>query len=255
MDPSMAWYQREQEGPSKYVWMRIWEANSDLYGQLHPNYGPGSNNGQDTLKGPSSRGGTLGSGDQKQQDLLQFNNSTSGNNNGVGNHQQPSPANELTGKNNNSNGSNTGTSTVNGGNGGNAPLSNSNSILNGNNNNVVNVSTTVPGNGNGGNNSSSNNSNNNGGGTTNGELTTGSGNGCMNNNNNNLVGKGGCGTGTGLVSSEKNYNPVRKKLGSMMTDNKASTFNMNKQQQRLIGIHGGCPWRPPGFKYGRGIIG
>ncbi|XP_058825345.1 non-canonical poly(A) RNA polymerase protein Trf4-1 isoform X2 [Topomyia yanbarensis] len=30
---------------------------------------------------------------------------------------------------------------------------------------------------------------------------------------------------------------------------------MNKQHMRLIGIHGGCPWRPPTFKYGRGIIG
>uniref|UniRef100_A0A182LZV8 polynucleotide adenylyltransferase n=1 Tax=Anopheles culicifacies TaxID=139723 RepID=A0A182LZV8_9DIPT len=252
MDPAVAWLQEEQNGPSKQVWMRIWESNSDLYGQLHTNYGPGSNNGQETLKGPSSRGGTLGSGDQKQHDL-QFNNSISGNNNGVGNHQLPSPANESTGKNNNSNGPNTGASTVNGGNGGNALLSNSNSILNGNNNNNVVNATTAPGNGNGGNNSTSNNCNNNVCGTTNGELTTGSGNGCTNNNNNS---KGGCGTGTGgLVSNEKNYNPVRKKLGSMMTDNKASTFNMNKQQQRLIGIHGGCTWRPPNFKYGRGIIG
>ncbi|XP_053669250.1 terminal nucleotidyltransferase 4B [Anopheles marshallii] len=246
MDPAVAWYQEEQDGPSKLVWMRIWETNSDLYGPLHANYGPGSNNGQETLKGPASRGG--GTGDQKPHDLLQFNNSNSGNNNGIGNHQQPSPAIESAGKNISNSSNNTGTTTANSGNagnGGNAPLSNS-SILNANNNNAVNAS--VPGNGNGGNNNSNNNVS---GGTTNGELTTGGGNGCTNNNNN----KGGCGTGTGLVSSEKNYNPVRKKLGSMMTDNKASTFNMNKQQHRLIGVHGGCPWRPPNFKYGRGIIG
>lgn len=252
MDPAVAWYQEEQDGPSKLVWMRIWETNSDLYGPVHANYGPGNGNGQETLKGPSSRGGTLGAGDQKQHDL-QFNNSNSGNNNGIGNHQQPSPVIESTGKISNSNGSNTVTTTVTSGNVGNAALSNS-SILNGNNNNVVNAA--GPGNGNGGNNNSNSNCNNTGGGVTNGaELTTGGGNGCTNNNNNNMVGKGGCGTGTGLVSNEKNYNPVRKKLGSMMTDNKASTFNMNKQHHRLIGVHGGCPWRPPNFKYGRGIIG
>uniref|UniRef100_A0A182TB38 Uncharacterized protein n=1 Tax=Anopheles maculatus TaxID=74869 RepID=A0A182TB38_9DIPT len=100
MDPAVAWYQEEQDGPSKLVWMRIWDTNSDLYGSLHANYGPGSNNGQETLKGPAvSRGvtgGTLGAlGDQKQHELP-FNNSNSGNNNnnnGVGNYQQqPSPA-------------------------------------------------------------------------------------------------------------------------------------------------------------------
>uniref|UniRef100_A0A182WSD4 Uncharacterized protein n=1 Tax=Anopheles quadriannulatus TaxID=34691 RepID=A0A182WSD4_ANOQN len=155
MDPAVAWYQEEQDGPAKHTWMRIWESNSDLYGPLHANYGPGSNNGQEGLKGPGGARGEL-----KQFDL---------------------------------------------------PLGN----------------------------------------TGNSELTTGGGtNGCT------KAGGGGTGTGGGLVSSsEKNYNPVRKKLGSMMTENKASTFNMNKQQQRLTGVHGGCPWRPPNFKYGRGIIG
>uniref|UniRef100_A0A8W7PMH9 polynucleotide adenylyltransferase n=1 Tax=Anopheles coluzzii TaxID=1518534 RepID=A0A8W7PMH9_ANOCL len=152
MDPAVAWYQEEQDGPAKHTWMRIWESNSDLYGPLHANYGPGSNNGQEGLKGPGGARGEL-----KQFDLPLGNTGNSGNNN-----------------------------------------------------------------------------NNNGAGG----------------------GGGGTGTGGGLVSSsEKNYNPVRKKLGSMMTENKASTFNMNKQQQRLTGVHGGCPWRPPNFKYGRGIIG
>ncbi|XP_040160640.1 non-canonical poly(A) RNA polymerase protein Trf4-1 [Anopheles arabiensis] len=269
MDPAVAWYQEEQDGPAKHTWMRIWESNSDLYGPLHANYGPGSNNGQEGLKGPGGARGEL-----KQFDLPLGNTGNSGNNNnnnnnGVGNHQQqPSPVNEGTGKtnnnNNNNNGSNAG-ATVNSGSS-NAALSNS-SVLNGSNSGSATTTTTTPtnpGNGNGGSNNnnnsnsssscnnhvSSNTSNN---GTTNGggELTTGGGtNGCT------KAGGGGTGTGGGLVSSsEKNYNPVRKKLGSMMTENKASTFNMNKQQQRLTGVHGGCPWRPPNFKYGRGIIG
>lgn len=49
------------------------------------------------------------------------------------------------------------------------------------------------------------------------------------------------------------YNPSKRK-GSTI-DNKASTFNMNKFQARLVGKHGGCPWRPLNFRYGRGVIG
>ncbi|XP_050071819.1 non-canonical poly(A) RNA polymerase protein Trf4-1-like [Anopheles maculipalpis] len=264
MDPAVAWYQEEQDGPSKLVWMRIWETNSELYGSLHANYGPGSNNGQETLKGPVSRGGggtLVALGDQKQHELSFNNSNGNNNNNGVGNHpQQTSPAIESTGKNTTNNGS-TNTSDKptcfsGTGNAGNAATLVNSSILNGTNNNVI---TPAGGNAtNGGNNNTNSNCNNNNNsstttGGTGGELTTGGGggNGCTNN----IVGKGGCGTGTGLVSSEKNYNPVRKKLGSMMTDNKASTFNMNKQHPRLIGVYGGCPWRPPNFKYGRGIIG
>lgn len=53
---------------------------------------------------------------------------------------------------------------------------------------------------------------------------------------------------------EKNFNPARRKAGSTL-DNKASTYNMNKYQSRLVGKNGGCPWRPHNFQYGRGIIG
>ncbi|KAG5680114.1 hypothetical protein PVAND_009640 [Polypedilum vanderplanki] len=52
---------------------------------------------------------------------------------------------------------------------------------------------------------------------------------------------------------EKTFNPTRRK-GST-NDNKASTYNMNKYQAKLVGKHGGCPWRPPNFQYGRGILG
>jgi hypothetical protein len=52
---------------------------------------------------------------------------------------------------------------------------------------------------------------------------------------------------------EKTFNPTRRK-GST-NDNKASTYNMNKYQAKLVGKHGGCPWRPLNFQYGRGILG
>ncbi|XP_053679709.1 non-canonical poly(A) RNA polymerase protein Trf4-1-like [Anopheles nili] len=279
MDPAVAWYQEEQDGPSKMVWMRIWETNSDLYGSLHANYGPGGN-GHDSLKGPPIRGALGSSGDQKQHELhQQFINGNNGAMCGGNNLQQLSPALDAVGKNNsmnsinnNNNGLNTGSSVSNSnaGNGGNAALSNA-SILNGSNNNTAtgggnngsgnpNSTTTTTNNNNSSssNNNNNNNINNNSGSNVSnsapnggGELIT-SGNGGGNGGGLNMPVKGGCG---GLLSNEKNYNPVRKKLGSMMTDNKASTFNMNKQHPRLIGVHGGCPWRPTNFKYGRGIIG
>lgn len=51
---------------------------------------------------------------------------------------------------------------------------------------------------------------------------------------------------------DKTFNMNRKKQGS---ENRASTYNMNKNFQRLCGKFGGCPWRPKTFNYGRGIIG
>lgn len=77
-----------------------------------------------------------------------------------------------------------------------------------------------------------------------------------NNGNNTPTGGGGGGNGGTILvnNNEKNYNPTRKKAGSTV-DNKASTYNMNKQPMRLIGVHGGCPWRPNNYKYGRGILG
>lgn len=59
-----------------------------------------------------------------------------------------------------------------------------------------------------------------------------------------------------IVAHERNYyNPSRRKAGSAAFDNKASTYNMNKYRQKYIGKYGGTPWRPPGYQYGRGIIG
>lgn len=54
------------------------------------------------------------------------------------------------------------------------------------------------------------------------------------------------------VNLDKTFNLQRKKQGS---ENRASTYNMNKNANRLCGKFGGCPWRPNSFNYGRGIIG
>lgn len=41
-----------------------------------------------------------------------------------------------------------------------------------------------------------------------------------------------------------------------VTSNRASTYAMNKNHAALIGIHGGCPWRPPNRLYDpRGPVG
>ncbi|KAJ8710446.1 hypothetical protein PYW07_009812 [Mythimna separata] len=53
-------------------------------------------------------------------------------------------------------------------------------------------------------------------------------------------------------SRNNNYfNPARRK----MNDNRASTFNLNKNHDALIGEYGGCPWRIPNFNYKPGILG
>ncbi|XP_055693738.1 terminal nucleotidyltransferase 4B-like isoform X2 [Lutzomyia longipalpis] len=67
-------------------------------------------------------------------------------------------------------------------------------------------------------------------------------------------GSSGSGTGGSSTLERNYYNPSRRKAGSTL-DNKASTYNMNKFQERLVGKHGGCPWRPHKFTYGRGVIG
>ncbi|XP_063388029.1 non-canonical poly(A) RNA polymerase protein Trf4-1-like [Cydia fagiglandana] len=53
-------------------------------------------------------------------------------------------------------------------------------------------------------------------------------------------------------SRNNNYfNPARRKVN----DNRASTFNLNKNHDALIGEYGGCPWRIPNYKYKPGILG
>lgn len=74
-----------------------------------------------------------------------------------------------------------------------------------------------------------------------------------NNGNNSDTKSNDSNTSNSNFPLEKNFNPTRRK-GST-NDNKASTYNMNKYHQKLVGKHGGCPWRPIGFQYGRGIIG
>lgn len=56
----------------------------------------------------------------------------------------------------------------------------------------------------------------------------------------------------GNTTNNTTFNPTRRKATN---DNKASTYNMNKYSMRLIGKHGGCPWRPANFNYSRGILG
>lgn len=72
-----------------------------------------------------------------------------------------------------------------------------------------------------------------------------------NNGNNSDTKSNDSNTSNNNFPVEKTFNPTRRK-GS---DNKASTYNMNKYQAKLVGKHGGCPWRPPNFQYARGIIG
>lgn len=54
--------------------------------------------------------------------------------------------------------------------------------------------------------------------------------------------------------ADKTFNPTRRKTGSTV-DNKASTFNLNKFGNKLVGKYGGCPWRTSNFHYSRGIVG
>lgn len=180
MDPAVAWYQEEQEGPAKYQWMKIWETMSELNPPLTApveNQKPQRAGTEKPNRGIENRlivaaGGGVGGG--------------GGGDDHHHHHHHLHHTNALSENNNNNN------------------------------------------------NSNSNNNNNNGNNTPTG---------------------GGNGGGTILVNNnEKNYNPTRKKAGSTV-DNKASTYNMNKQPMRLIGVHGGCPWRPTNYKYGRGILG
>lgn len=74
-----------------------------------------------------------------------------------------------------------------------------------------------------------------------------------NNGNNSDTKSNDSNTSNNNFPVEKTFNPTRRK-GST-NDNKASTYNMNKYQAKLVGKHGGCPWRPPNFQYDRGIMG
>lgn len=47
------------------------------------------------------------------------------------------------------------------------------------------------------------------------------------------------------------FNPARRKIN----DNRASTFNLNKNHDALIGAYGGCPWRVLDYNYKPGILG
>lgn len=49
------------------------------------------------------------------------------------------------------------------------------------------------------------------------------------------------------------YNPSRRKPA--ISENRASTYNMNRYQNRIIGKHNGCPWRPNSFVYPPGVMG
>lgn len=49
------------------------------------------------------------------------------------------------------------------------------------------------------------------------------------------------------------YNPSRRKAA--IYENRASTYNLNRYQNRIIGKHNGCPWRPTGHEYPPGVLG
>lgn len=55
-----------------------------------------------------------------------------------------------------------------------------------------------------------------------------------------------------MLNERSYYNPSRRKTPS---DNRASTYNMNRLQSRVHGKHCGCPWRPAGFDYPLGVLG
>lgn len=73
-----------------------------------------------------------------------------------------------------------------------------------------------------------------------------------NNGNNSDTKSNDSNTSNNNFPAEKTFNPTRRKGTN---DNKASTFNMNKYQAKLVGKHGGVPWRPSNFQYSRGTIG
>lgn len=60
--------------------------------------------------------------------------------------------------------------------------------------------------------------------------------------------------GSGNPMLDRAYNPTRRKLPEKY-ENKASTYNMNKYQQKLIRKYNGCPWRQKNKKYSPGILG
>lgn len=49
------------------------------------------------------------------------------------------------------------------------------------------------------------------------------------------------------------YNPSRRKTTTY--ENRASTYNLNLYQNRIIGKYNGSPWRPAGFEYPPGVLG
>lgn len=61
------------------------------------------------------------------------------------------------------------------------------------------------------------------------------------------------GPDTPLATLDKTFNIQRKKATT--GENRASTYNMNKNYARLCGKYGGTPWRPNNFVYSRGILG
>lgn len=67
-------------------------------------------------------------------------------------------------------------------------------------------------------------------------------------------GGGGGQSNGGNPMLDRAYNPTRRKLPEKY-ENKASTFNMNKNRKKLIYKYNGCPWREPNVKYSPGIIG
>lgn len=53
----------------------------------------------------------------------------------------------------------------------------------------------------------------------------------------------------GDAHSKRTQTNFNNNNNSNLTSNRASTYAMNKNHASLIGINGGCPWRPPNRRY------
>ncbi|XP_039297324.1 terminal nucleotidyltransferase 4B-like [Nilaparvata lugens] len=57
-----------------------------------------------------------------------------------------------------------------------------------------------------------------------------------------------------LINSDLNIRRNQLNAANNNNNNPASTFGMNKNHASLIGVHGGCPWRPPNKMYNQKCI-
>ncbi|XP_055314063.1 terminal nucleotidyltransferase 4B-like [Sitodiplosis mosellana] len=169
MDPAIAWFQEEQEGPSKRLWLSIWETIQEVEMEQ-----------------------------QQQQPITHNTQTTQGFNN------QPQAPAVITNNTNNF-------------------IEDNNQKHKGTNKNSVNSSTVPMENG-----QQSN------------QITTQSTQPPQQHSQQQHI-------------ERSYYNPSRRKAA--LYENRASTYNLNRYQHKIIGKHLGCPWRPNNFVYPPGVLG